>query len=400
MLTALQSDQSNCCCFHTEMAVFIHLIYSAYINLIRKEVQHRYRTPFHSKVDVTLFAFGKHFFLARCSALPCSLRAVLQEKKGKVSTFLSRLHLHGLICSRRAGPDGLSLLGPLRFAARPTACQQIRYREYWQIWLSHEAAAEQCSQLPGAHAERQHPAVGVTLFVLQFGLQSASSHNLHFSTKGVCSGSVGNTSPYTDEINSKEQKKICHVFSFPFHSTSLAAEQFVDWNVAWILIDCSCHLHLLSPPASHIEAWPASKPASQSLRWKPPCTHVYIPPTDSQNNNFGSLPPPAWKAATQISKVTYNSIEGSCMPILKNNCVPIRERILSGVNMSFLSLWKKRLSSSLLIRFQKLIIFFHIIILTSKEITLNYVYRAGGDAEMPKYDSLRGVALYISVNRF
>lgn len=68
--------------------------------------------------------------------------------------------------------------------------------------------------------------------------------------------------------------------------------------------------------------------------------------------------------------------------------------------MSFLSLWKKRLSSSLLIRFQKLIIFFHIIILTSKEITLNYVYRAGGDAEMPKYDSLRGVALYISVNRF
>lgn len=278
MLTALQSDQSNCCCFHTEMAVFIHLIYFAYINLIGKEVQHWYRTPFHSKVDVTLFAFGKHFFLARCSALPCSLRAVLQEKKGKVSTFLSRLHLHGLICSRRAGPDGLSLLGPLRFAAGPTACQQIRYREYWQIWLSHEAAAEQCSQLPGAHAERQHPAVGVTLFVLQFGLQSASSHNLHFSTKGVCSSSVGNTSPYTDEINSKEQKKICHVFSFPFHSTSLAAEQFVDWNVAWILIDCSCHLHLLSPPASHTEAWPASKPASQSLRRKPPLyPRLYTP---------------------------------------------------------------------------------------------------------------------------
>lgn len=212
-----------------------------------------------------------------------------KEKKSKVNIFLPWLHLHGLICSRRAGPDGLSLLGPLRFAARPGACQQIRYREYWQIWLRYEAAAEQCSQLPGAHAERQqHPAVGITLFKLQFGLQSASSYNLHFSTRGVCPGSTGTKAIWRWDQHQRA-KKICHTFSIPFHQPG-------SWSVCTLKSGLHSYLIVvaicISLPHQLLIQKPASKPASQSLRWKPPLVPKFVHPQQTPRTKILGLFPP------------------------------------------------------------------------------------------------------------
>lgn len=248
---------------------------------------------------------------------------------------------------------------------------------------SHRKAAASCSWY--------HPLWAAIWIAVSQLLQSALFH------KGSLSWFNWNQGHLEMRSTPKSKKDLPYIF----HSIPPAWQLIGLHTEIWLtfLFDCSCHLHLPSPPASHTEACLKTCFAIPEME-TPSCTQICVSPTDSQNKNFGSLPPPPWKAATVISKVTYSSIEGSCMPILKNNCVPIRERILSGVNMHFLSLWKKRLISSLLIHFQKLIIFFHIIILTSKEITLNYVYRDGGYAERPKYDSLRGVALYISMNCF